>query len=623
MHPIEETVRRLPTQPGVYLMKGENGKVLYVGKAKNLRARVRSYLGSGGEGSPKVRFLMSKVRSLDTIVTGTEKEALLLENTLIKRFRPRYNVNLKDDKTYLHLLLDRNHPYPRLLPVRRPDAGPGRLLFGPYSSASAMRDTLRQILRVYPLRTCGDRELQARKRPCLQYQMGRCCGPCRPGEVSVEAYGRMVEQAILILRGKSDELLRQLEGEMKEAAEEMRFEEAARLRDRIAAIRLTMESQRVVSSGGLDADVYGLYGGEEGVEIALLLVRGGTLIERRGFPFPETIEGTAELLRSFLLQYYSRPGREPPAEILLPVEPEDRAALEELLGEIRGRPCRLRVPRRGERARIVELAGLNAKTLFEEHVRERRGRRGSLEEIRRRLGLRGLPERIECVDISTLQGGQAVGSIVVFLEGRPHPDGYRRYRIRGGGGMNDYAMMYEVLHRRFRHREPSLDPPDLLLVDGGKGQLGVAVRVLEDLGVQGVRVAAIAKGRGREEGPGGKTGTPEGRGTDRIYLPGRANPASFPVHSKGFALLQHLRDEAHRFAVGYHRRLRSKEMRRSELDGIPGLGPKRKQALLEGLGDLEKIRRASLEELRSVPGVGPAAAAAVWRHFHPEEGPGA
>jgi excinuclease ABC subunit C len=349
MHPIEELIPRLPVQPGVYLMKGDEGKVLYVGKAKNLRARLRSYVGPGAEAYPKVRFLMPKVKELDHIVTKTEKEALLLENTLIKRYRPRYNVNLRDDKTYLHIMVDRNHPFPRFVPVRRPQARAGRLLFGPYSSASSMRDTLRQIHKMYPLRTCSDREFQTRKRPCLQYQMGRCSGACAR-EISAEKYNEMVDQAVLILQGKIDEVVRILEKEMKEASENTRFEEAAQIRDRIRGIRLTMERQRVVGSQEEDRDVIGLY--EEGghVEISLLLIREGNLVERRGFPFSETVIPAPELLRSFLLQYYSQPGRSIPAEILLPLELEDREAAEGFLSDLRQASCSLRTPQRGERS---------------------------------------------------------------------------------------------------------------------------------------------------------------------------------------------------------------------------------------------------------------------------------
>jgi len=617
MHPIEELIPRLPLQPGVYLMKGDEGKVLYVGKAKNLRARLRSYVGPGAEAYPKVRFLMPKVRELDHIVTRTEKEALLLENTLIKRYRPRYNVNLRDDKTYLHMMVDRNHPFPRFVPVRRPQAKPGRLLFGPYSSASAMRDTLRQIHKMYPLRTCSDRDFQTRKRPCLQYQMGRCSGACTR-EISAEKYNEMVDQAVLILQGKIDEVVRILDKEMEEASENMRFEEAAQIRDRIRGIRLTMERQRVVGSQEEDRDVIGLY--EEGghVEISLLLIREGNLVERRGFPFSDTVIPAAELLRSFLLQYYSRPGRSIPPEILLPLELEDREAAEGFLSDLREASCSLRTPKRGEKKQLISLAELNAKSLYEEQVGDDRRRFTVLQEIQKRLAMGKPPNRIECFDISNLQGEMAVGSRVVFREGLSFQDGYRRYKIRIQKGADDYGMMYEVLQRRFRKGTAEKDLPDLLLIDGGKGHLGVALKVLEDLGIQGVQAAAIAKGRRRERDRGDPASEVDPF-VDRVFLPGRSNPVNFAVRSKGLHLLQQVRDEAHRFAITYHRKLRSRDMARSELDGIPGIGPKRKKALLDAMGDVERIRAASMEELRGVAGMNEKAARSILERLQPKD----
>ncbi len=615
MHPIEEILPRLPAQPGVYLMKGEEGEVLYVGKAKNLRARLRSYVGSGAGAYPKVRFLMARVKELDHIVTKTEKEALLLENTLIKRHRPRYNVDLRDDKTYLHIMIDRNHPFPRFVPVRRPQPRPGRLIFGPYSSASAMRDTLRQIHRMYPLRTCSDREFQTRKRPCLQHQMGRCAGSCARG-ISAEKYNEMVDQAILILQGKSQEVVEILEKEMKEAADSMRFEEAAQLRDRIGGIRLTMERQQVVGSREEDRDVIGFYEEAGQVEISLLLIREGSLVERRGFPFAEAVIPPAELLRSFLLQYYVQPGRSIPPEILLPMELEDREAVEGLFCDLREGPCAVKAPKRGEKRQLVSLAELNAKSMYEAHLRDDRRRLTVLGEIQKKLAMGKPPNRIECFDISNLRGELAVGSRVVFQEGLPLQEGYRRYKIRVPTGSDDYGMMYEILRRRFARGEGPSEFPDLLLVDGGKGHLGVALKVLEDLGIQGVGVAAIAKARKRRtDGKGPETGADPW--VDRIFLPGRANPVSFAVHSRGLRLLQQVRDEAHRFAVTYHRKLRSQAMSRSALDGIPQIGPKRKKALLDAMGDLERIREASLEELRAVEGMSERAARSLWDHLHP------
>ncbi|MEW6439364.1 MAG: excinuclease ABC subunit UvrC [bacterium] len=616
MDPVEEKIRRVPGQPGVYVMKSAQGAVLYVGKAKNLRARLRSYVGGGARDLPKVRFLMPKVKDLECIVTGTEKEALLLENTLIKQHRPRYNINLKDDKTYLHILLDRSRPFPRFEAVRRPEPGPERDIFGPYASAAAVRQTLRQLYRLYPLRTCKDGELGRRRRPCLWYQMGRCAGVC-VGKISREKYMEMVDQAVLVLQGKNEELIRLLQQKMQEAAEALRYEEAAALRDRIQAVRATLEQQRVVDADPADRDVIGAFEKDRVAEIAVLKIRNGSLVERKGFFFADIVTPLDELLSSFLVQYYWRPGEGPPEEILLPVELEDQAAIEEALRDLRGAACRLLTPRRGDKAELVKLAADNATALWEEQTREDTNRYVAIDEVRRKLALERPPRRIECFDISNLHGEMAVGSRVAFRDGSPYRDGYRRYKIRVPRGADDYGMMYEVLLRRFQRGKEEGDFPDLLLVDGGKGHLQVAVRVLRDLGIEDVPAASIAKVRGRRRGVLDLPPSDGGGGADRIFVPGKVNPLRFPARSKGFHLLQRIRDEAHRFAVSYHRKLRSRALQESELDAIPGVGRARKRALLESLGDTGRIRGASVEELRRVPGMTARAAEAVFGYFHP------
>ncbi len=621
MHPIEEKIPLMPAQPGVYIMKGEAGTILYVGKAKNLKVRVRSYVAAGAESNPKVRFLVPKVEELDYIVTRTEKEALLLENTLIKKHRPRYNITLKDDKTYLQILLDRKHPFPRFVPVRRSEVGADLTFFGPYSSSAAMRDTLRQIHRLYPLRTCRDREFNGRKRPCLQFQMDRCSGSCT-GNISQGAYLDMVDQAVLILQGRSEELVRLQEGKMLEAAEAMRYEEAACLRDRIRSIRLTIERQRVVVAQEADMDVIGDHQEGDQVEIALLQIRGGKLVERKGFSFLGVVAPFPELLRSFLMQYYSREEHSLPPEVLLPGEPEDTKALQEIMADIKGASCFLRIPRKGEKKKLVDLARLNARHFVDEQGREERFRISAMEEVQKRLRLAEPPECIQCFDISNLQGDLAVGSCVTFRQGLPCKKEYRRYRIRVERGIDDYGMMYEILSRRLKRGQEVGDLPDLLLVDGGKGHLGVALRALKDVGIKGVPSAAIAKGRqqSRESGEGHKDAAGDMDQGDRVFLPGRANPVGFPSYSNGLRLLQQVRDEAHRFAVAYHRGLRSRALDKSELDNISGIGPKRKKALLKDLGDINNIRKASEEELGRVKGMNEKAARSVWDHFHPEEG---
>lgn len=607
MQPLEEKIRNLPEQPGVYLFLSDESTVLYVGKARNLRARVRAYLGAAVQDLPKVRILMSKVKDLEFIVTGTEKEALLLENTLIKKHRPRYNINLKDDKTYLHIVLDRDRPFPRFETARRPEPRPGRLVFGPYASASAVRDTLRQIHKIYPLRTCAEGEFRRRRRPCLWYQMGRCSGACA-GKVSREKYLEMVEQAVWILQGRSADLIRRLQEEMESASRDLRFEEAAALRDRIESIRATVERQRVASADGADRDVVGWFEEAGSAQIVVLSFRGGNLVDRKGFFLPDLVCSPEEQVSSFLLQYYSHEGQPPPQEILLPLAPGDLTEVAEVLKERRGGPCWLSVPRRGEKAGMVNLANLNAKALFEETLRRGSDRLTAVEELGRRLGLERPPVRIECFDLSNLKGDLAVGSRVVFQDGAPDKDSYRRYRIRIPAGSDDYAMMYEVLLRRFTRGKEERDLPDLFLVDGGKGHLQVALRVLRDLRIEGVAAAAIAKahrdGRAR-------SGTAE----DRVFVPGKVLPVPFPARSSAFLLLQRIRDEAHRFALAYHRRLRSDELERTSLDDIAGIGRARKKALLAAFGGIDRIQAASVEELAAVAGMNRQAAQAVRQHF--------
>ena len=609
---LEEKAPLFPEGPGVYLMRGPGGTVLYVGKAKDLRARIRAYVGTAASNSAKSRLLVPKVQELDYIVTGTEKEALLLENTLIKKYRPRYNVTLKDDKTYLSLVIDLNHPFPRITVARRPEPGSGRLVFGPYASASAARETLRQIHKLYPLRVCRDTLFHRRKRPCLNCQMHRCLGPCLGG-ISKEAYREMVEQASMILQGRSEELVRLLETHMSEASEAMRFEEAAAMRDRVRAVRLTMEQQRVVSACGFDRDVYGLWQEGSLVELSLLVVRSGSLVECKGFSFSEVLLEPPELLGSFLMQYYSLQVDRIPEEILLPFEPEGFRLLRETLREMRNGAIRILVPKRGEKYQLILMANLNAKTRYQERMVEGRKHWGAMEEIKEKLRMDALPRRIECFDISGIQGKMTVGSRVTFTDGAPDKHGYRRYRIKVPVGADDYGMMYEVLSRRYGQDRREDDLPDLLLVDGGKGHVNVALRVLKDMGIRGVKVAGIAKMRearwsAQERGEGGK-------GMDHIFVPEQVHSVRFTAHSHGLCLLQRVRDEAHRFALAYHRTLRSRAIQGSQLDTIPGVGAARKKSLLLHFGDIELVKEATVEQLCNVPRVPRHVAESIWSHF--------
>ena len=595
---LEKRIEALPKGPGVYILKDGEGVPIYIGKAKDLRKRMRSYL-KGEDQRYTVRFLMERVADVECIITDTEKEALILEDTLIKRHKPRYNINLRDDKTYVSLRIDTREPFPRITVVRRVKRD-GARYFGPYSSAQAVRETLRVLQEVFPLRTCSDTEFRNRKRPCIDYEMGRCLAPC-VGLIDERAYRDLVKGVLLFLEGKRPDVVEGLRKRMEEAAEALDFEEAARLRDTIRAIELTIEKQVVARYTGKDQDVVAIYEGEGEVLLNLLFVRRGRLIGSRDYLFPEKGLPIQETLSSFLSQFYQR-GRFIPHEVILPFPLEDQEGLEELLKELKGEVVRIVVPKRGDRYRLLKMAEENAAVVYRMKREKRVEMDQILEEVKGRLRLRRVPWRIEAVDISNISGDLAVGSIVAFYRGEPDKDGYRRYRIKGVVGMDDYSMMREVVWRRFRRIKEEGGGPDLLLVDGGKGQLAIAEGVVKELGIE-VDLAAIAKGKGRE--------------ADRFYIPGRKNPVVFKKDSPAYLLLQRIRDEAHRFAIAYHKRLRASRIS-SALEEIPGVGQKRKEALLSHFKGLEEIKRASVEDLCRVPSIDRRTAMSIYRAFHDE-----
>ncbi|WP_305044309.1 excinuclease ABC subunit UvrC [Geoalkalibacter sp.] len=605
--------KRFPTSSGVYLMRGEADAVLYVGKAKNLRARLRSYFSAAGDGRGQIPFLMSRVRRIETIVTDTEKEALILENTLIKKHRPRYNINLRDDKTYLSIRLDPREDFPVLQTVRKVRRD-GALYFGPYASGTAVRETLKEIYRIFPLRHYPMETCRRRGRPCLFYQIGQCSAPCH-GRISREEYRQLVQGVTALLSGREGEVVGVLRERMASAAAAMRYEEAARLRDQIRAIEATVERQKVVGAGGGDEDVVGVHreGGE--VEVVLLFIREGKLIGRRGYPLEWRLEED-ELLSSFLQEYYARDVLIP-ERILVPLPLVESAALEEWLGERRGKKVQILYPQRGEKLRLVELAARNAAESFRERGSRREARQEVLAEIQQRLDLRRLPERMECFDISNVQGSHGVGSLAVVLHGEAAPGEYRRFRIRTVEGADDYASLGEVLRRRLRKGLQEGDLPDFILIDGGRGQLGVLTAVLAELGLEErIDAAGIAKSRVFANVRGKKVE----RSEERVFVPGRKNPVLLRAGSAALFLLERLRDEAHRFAVSYHRQVRGRAGLRSRLEDAPGIGPARRKALLRHFGSLRKIREASVEELAALPGLPRAAAEALHRHLHADEG---
>jgi excinuclease ABC subunit C len=607
--------RKQPTAPGVYLMKDDQGEVLYVGKAKNLRNRLRSYVKAERDSRPQIKFLLERATTIETIVTDTEKEALILENTLIKRHRPRYNIHLRDDKTFVSLRFDLREEFPALEVVRRVRQD-GARYFGPFSSSSAVRQTLKEIYRVFPLRHYPVTTCRRRGRPCLFHQIGQCSGPCH-GLISAAEYRRLVDGVVALLSGRQDQVVTLLQQRMETVAAEMRYEEAASLRDQIRAIEQTVEQQKAVRHGGVDQDVIGLHreGGE--VELVVLFMRQGQLSGKRSYNL-DWLMDEEELLAEFLAQFY---GRDVPVpdEIILPIAIEGGEALAEWLTERRGRKVRVLLPQRGARKEMVALAARNAQESWRERGSRQQARTELLEEIQRRLQLSALPQRMECFDISTIQGRATVGSMAVVLDGEPAPDEYRSYRIKTVEGPDDYASLYEVLSRRFRRGVEEQSLPDFILIDGGKGQLGVLAEVLKEFGLTGqIDIAGIAKSRVVANSKGKMIE----RSEERFFLPGRKNPVLLRRGSPALFLLERLRDEAHRFAITYHRKLRGKGQLASVLSDISGVGPGRQRALLKYFGSLKKIKGAELEQLKAMPGLPEAVAEAIYRFFRKNEGEG-
>ncbi len=596
-----------PSSPGVYLMKGADGGILYVGKARDLKKRVRSYFGASRDSRYHIRFLMERVADLEFIVTDTEKEALILENTLIKKHRPKYNFNLRDDKTYFSLRMDMTEEFPRLTIIRRVSRD-GARYFGPYSSASAAREVLKELSKLFPLRHYPLETCRRRKRPCLFYQLKQCSAPCH-GLIGKEEYASLAEGAILFLEGKKSDLVKIYKERMARAANTEKYEEAARFRDLIHAIRVTVEKQKMVTLGG-DSDVIGFTREGDRLEISLLFIRGGSLIGSRSYSLHWEMNDD-EGIGSFMNEYYSQDVLIPD-EVLVPLPLTEPEAIAELLSERRGKRVAVTFPRRGHKLELVNLAVKNAATTAMEKRTAVAGTEAVLKEVRDRLHLDKMPRRIECYDISNIQGRLAVGSRVVFLDGKADKAHYRRYRIRTVPQADDFAMMREVLSRRFKPDSAEEGLPDLIVVDGGIGQLNVLTGVLRELRIEGVEAIALAKSRVEK----GMTATDITKSDERIFLPGRKNPVVLRQNSAPLLLLAQIRDEAHRFAITYHKKLRGKAAVASRLEEVPGIGTTRKKALLRHFGSLAKIREAPIEELRKIRGVPNEVLEAVWEFFH-------
>ena len=598
---VTERARNLPHAPGVYLFKDAAGVVIYAGKAANLRKRITSYLKSGGDGRLQIPFLEREAGDLDFVVTETEQEAVLLENTLIKKFKPKHNVRLKDDKSYLLLRLDPAERWPWFRLVRRRRAD-GALYFGPFSSASAVRRTLKLLHKVVPLRDCTDGVFHNRSRPCLKHQIGRCPAPC-VDYIDHDGYLGLVTKALEILRGNTKDLERELTARMAEAAADLRYEVAQAAKENLDALHLITERQRVVEGTVRDRDVIGCFSDGDHFHIAVLSYRDMGLEASRVHRLATALP-IEELLSQVVSQLYYG-DRYVPSQILLPAEPTDRDALEGWLRARRGARVELAVPQRGDKRRTVEMASRNAELAGTAFARGEGRIEDELDELQHLLQLPVSPRRIHCLDVSTIQGRNTVASRVCLLEGWPHPAEYRRFRVRGDDALDDFSSMQQVVARSIGLclRQEGEEVPDLLLIDGGKGQLTAARKGLTECGLgEELPVAALAKDK-QDKG-------------ERVFLPEKPMPVPLVPGSAPWRLLTRVRDEAHRFAITYHRQVR--ERIGSELDMIPGLGPRRRQALLKHFGSVGGVREATLEELVRVPGLPLRVAEAVFESYREE-----
>ncbi len=589
---------RTAGKPGVYLMKDAKGHIIYIGKAQNLKKRLSSYFRKNGLVDTKTGVLVKKISTFETILTATEKEALILESNLIKRHKPRYNVILKDDKRYPSLRLDIKHPYPNLTIVRKTTADRA-LYFGPYTSSQAVRQTLNIIHKTFKLRRCKIRDFKNRSRPCINYQIGACLAPCCL-DVSSKIYQEIVNEVILFLKGRTPALIRKIKRDMAAAAAVQDFENAATLRDKLFALEKTLEKQISVTTDFIDRDVLAIARASGESLITLLAVRSGYLLGTRHFNFPETFSTDAEMLGAFIRQYYEKVNFIP-KEILVPALPEDGDLIQNWLKDFKGQKVQIVFPQRGAKVRLVKMAIENAQQELANVLASSAADTEMIQRLQKKLKLNRLPLRIECFDNSTTAGKQPVAGMVVFVKGKPEKASYRKYKLNAAKQNNDYAYMAEVLMRRYGKKTASLPDPDMLMLDGGKGQLNIAISVLRELGLDDkFDVVSIAK---RDES--------KGEAEDKIYKPGRVNPVNFGREDRLILLLKHIRDEAHRLAISFHRHRRAATAMHSILDTIPGIGKKRKEILLKHFKSTKKIRAAAPEKISALPGMNMNLAEAV------------
>lgn len=591
---IKEKLTLLPDKPGCYLMKDQQGRIIYVGKAVNLKNRVRSYFQNSAHHSPKVKSLVAHIETFETILTSSEIEALILECNLIKKHRPKYNISLRDDKTYPYIKVTLGEAYPRVLSTRRVVKDQARY-FGPFTNAGAMHETLKLLKKMFPLRTCKNMNVP---RPCLQFYIKRCLAPCT-GEVPQEEYGAMIRSICLFLEGRSDEVVKQLEEEMLEAAEALEFERAARLRDQLAAVKQIRAKQNIVTGSG-DQDALGLARSAMGTCVQVFFVRSGKLVGRDHFLLSGSEEESdGEVLGAFIKQYYDQ-ATFLPRQVLLPQEIAEQELLQEWLSEKKGSKVVLEWPKRGTKRDLVQMASNNAQEVLSAQAikleQDKARTLGAVTELEEYLQLDRPPLRMECFDISHIQGSETVASMVVFEDGKPKKEHYRRFKLRTVEGKpDDFKSMQEVVSRRYGDLD--LPVPDLIIIDGGKGQLSSALPLIRSCGLYDVPVVGLAKE------------------FEHIFKEGQSEPVILPRQSEALYLVQRIRDEAHRFAITYHRKLRTKRNLVSVLDHVAGIGPKRRKALWDHFGSLEKIKQAEVAELSKVPGMNQACAEAVYSFF--------
>lgn len=596
----KNSIESFPKLPGVYQMFDDHGNYLYIGKAKNLRQRLTSYFSEEGDGRYQIKFLMKKVHQIETIVTKNEKEALLLENTLIKKYQPRYNIFLRDDKTYLSLKLNVDHDFPSLTITRniRKDGG---VYFGPYTEGFKAREVAEFIEEYFKLRTCSDHDFNNRSRPCLQYQIKRCEAPC-VGYVTKGQYQSTVQQVILFLQNRHRELIKEIKSKMNDASKEERYEEALRWRNLLQALDVTLEKQHVIKHFSSDEDALGWAREGDKINLVLLIYRGGLLAGTKSFSFKTPVEDSS-ILENFILQYYSE-AEKIPKNVLLPFSVQGLKLFSEILTDRRGEKTHVIVPERGENIAKIALANSNAKEKLLRALKNKEDNETTLLKMQEMFHLNRLPQRIECYDISNIQGKHPVGSCVCFVEGQPDKKSYRKFKIKTVQQANDFAMMHEILSRRLSRTDWPF--PDLIVIDGGKGQLNSAHAAFKDLEILNIDLISLAK----EKEISGKF-KPE-----RVFLLGRKDAIELKPNTSEYSLLVRIRDEAHRFGVTFHRQLRGKSSLTSKLDAIEGLGPAKKKLLLNSLGSIQKISEATLQTLSELKGFGPSLGEKIYRSFH-------